>query len=227
MNIVVYELSLGKCHWSLTTHILLNNSLVSKQLAILLKVPHNHNLYIFYKDYNEKYLTPDGLLYCNPTEYIKLAINQGCIKSIKEGLKIGPIYYRWTPSRKDYEIFMFLAAWGGKIEIVKLMLTYGAKNFDDCMQRAVIVNNREVVDLMISCGATDFNDGLYKAVCHGHADMVDYMIACGATRLNDALFGAKAHDRPDMVSLLTKYGAKEENNDEVILQKLFSMFVKK
>ena len=52
---------------------------------------------------------------------------------------------------------MLVAAHNGHIEIVRLMLSHGATDFNNAMEAATWGGHIEIVRLMLSHGATDFN----------------------------------------------------------------------
>ena len=72
----------------------------------------------------------------------------------------------------DYNATMGVAAWAGNIEIVELMLCYGASNYDEAMIEAAEGGHIEIVKLMIDLGADDYNEAMSSAAQEGHIEIV-------------------------------------------------------
>jgi hypothetical protein len=72
---------------------------------------------------------------------------------------------------------------GGNLELAKLMISYGATNWDDGLEIACEGGYIELVNLIIP-NATDWNRGLCGACKGRHIEIIKLMINAGATKCN-------------------------------------------
>jgi len=133
-------------------------------------------------------------------------------------------FYNGYKGRKDiYDYAMRNAAYGGHIEIVKLMIEKDATDFDYAMISATTGGHEKIVKLMIEKGATDFNNSLIKAVEGGNIEIVKLLIE-GATDLDYPLVSAADAGNIEIVKLLIEKGAdvsswvidSAEGNTEIV-----------
>ena len=71
---------------------------------------------------------------------------------------------------------MFEAARNGHIEIVRLMLSHGATDFNHSMVAAARYGHIEIVRLILAQGADDFNSVMSNATHNGHIEIVRLML---------------------------------------------------
>ena len=67
---------------------------------------------------------------------------------------------------------MEAAASNGYINMVRLMLSHGANNFNHSMVAAADYGHIEIVRLMLSHGATDFNNAMEAAASNDYQNIV-------------------------------------------------------
>ena len=75
---------------------------------------------------------------------------------------------------------LYGACLGGHIELVNLMISRGADDWNNGLSGACRGGHIELVNLMISRGADDWNYGLSGACYGGHIELVNLMISRGA-----------------------------------------------
>ena len=76
----------------------------------------------------------------------------------------------------------YSACRGGHKDLAELMITKGAKHWNDGLRAGCEEGHLEIVELMITKGASDYNSGLNNACFRGHKDLVKLMILQGANR---------------------------------------------
>lgn len=64
-------------------------------------------------------------------------------------------------------------------EIVKLMLEHGATRFDSCLEHACELGDLNLALLVVEKGATNWNGGFMSACEYGHIELVKLMLKCG------------------------------------------------
>ena len=96
---------------------------------------------------------------------------------------------------------------GGHLELVKLMISRGANNWDCGLQHACRGGHLELVNLMISRGNDHWNNGLYGACRGGHLELANLMISRGAYTWNYGLRGACRGGHLELVDLIISLGA--------------------
>lgn len=170
LHIVLEELPLGKCEFSLRTIILLktdeNIKFLNKYFGFICDAVN------FYKEYNMQYLTPDGLIYHDIGEHMILAAADGNMEIVKLMLK--PFFDKNNMFMFIYDCnqIMFVAAYNGHIEIVKLMLNVGAYDYDQSMCEAAANGHMEIVKLMLEKGARNYKWAIRQAEKYGHTAIV-------------------------------------------------------
>ena len=75
----------------------------------------------------------------------------------------------------------------GHKELVELMISKGADNWNDGLAGACQGGHTEIVKLMIKKGATNWNGGLYRACKGCHKELIELMIIKGANDFSYAL----------------------------------------
>jgi len=95
-----------------------------------------------------------------------------------------------------------------QIEIVKLMISKGANNWNGGMFSACHNNHTDIVQLMISKGANNLDWGLFGACKGGHIDLVNMMLQKGANDWNLGLIGACQGGHLDIIKLMLEKGAE-------------------
>lgn len=81
-------------------------------------------------------------------------------------------------------------------------------NYNHIMEASIEgTGNIEIINLMISKGANNYNEVLYTASKRGYINIVKLMLSMGANKLNNALEGAAKNGQIDIVKLLLEKGA--------------------
>lgn len=93
------------------------------------------------------------------------------------------------------------------LETVRLMLTYGATNFDECLRQSAGIRRTsiEIVQLLINAGAKDFESALISACVNGRIDVAKLMIAYGASNWELARKRASGYGQNDIVKLINQH----------------------
>lgn len=81
-----------------------------------------------------------------------------------------------------YKKGLIAACEGGHFNVVNLMLSKGANNYNDGLFAACEGGHSELVKLMIDLGANDFNKGLHRACINNHIEVAKIMISKGANK---------------------------------------------
>jgi ankyrin repeat protein len=122
-------------------------------------------------------------------------------------------FYKENKDRKDiFDWAIFVAARGGHMEIVKLMIEKGSTSFNSAMVNAALGGHMEIVKFLIEKGATDFNRAMANAAYRGHIEIVKFLIEKGATNFNIAMTTAAEEGYMKIVKLLIEKGADNFNN---------------
>jgi Ankyrin repeats (3 copies) len=121
-------------------------------------------------------------------------------------------FYKENKNNKNiYNTSMDEAAYGGHMEIVKLMIEKGSTDFNWAMGFASEAGHMEIVKLMIEKGATDFNTAMEYAAGGGNMEIVKLMIEKGATNFNWAMKNAANGGHMEIVKLMIDKGATNFN----------------
>jgi ankyrin repeat protein len=70
------------------------------------------------------------------------------------------------------------ACLGGNIDVVRLMIDLGAKNYDHGLCGACEGGHINIVKMMIYLGAKDLHEGFATACIHGHTAVVELLLPC-------------------------------------------------
>lgn len=97
---------------------------------------------------------------------------------------------------------------GGHMDIIQLMISRGATNWQTGLEKACGKGHIEIAKLMISRGATDYNKGMLYACRGGNMEIVRLMISLGATCWNKALSCACYGGNINLIRFLIKHGAR-------------------
>jgi ankyrin repeat protein len=108
---------------------------------------------------------------------------------------------------------MVCAAENGHIDIVRLMIEKGTKNFHEAITHAALYGHIEIVKLMIEKGVEKFekNNAMWVAARHGHIDIARLMIEHRANNFNEAMGYATRNGHIDIVRLMIEHGANNFN----------------
>ena len=94
------------------------------------------------------------------------------------------------------------AARGGHLDIVRLMLSRGANNYNEAMTRAALRGHLEIVRLMLDQGADAYNEAMTSAALRGHLEIVRLMLDQGANNYNEAMTYAYLYRHINVVELI-------------------------
>ena len=113
----------------------------------------------------------------------------------------------------NYEKIMVNAASRGNIDVVKLMLEKGAKDYNWAMRCASEGSHMDIIVLMIEkYGANDFNGAMITAAGNGQINVVRFMLAYGANNYDAAMINAAGSGEIDIVKLMIEKGANDYNS---------------
>ena len=101
----------------------------------------------------------------------------------------------------DYNDGLQVAALGGHMDIVQLMLNKGAHP-DYGLSGAAMGGHMDIVQLMLSKGAINYNWGLFGAAGGGHMDIVQLLLSKGAADLGSALYAAEFNGHTKCAELI-------------------------
>ena len=107
----------------------------------------------------------------------------------------------------DWDDGLWGACEGGNIDIVNLMIYYGADNWENGLWGSCEGGHIDIVNMMIKKGAYNWNHGLWGACGGGHIDIVNMMIENGADDWNSGLWRACEKGHINIVNLMIKKGA--------------------
>lgn len=151
----------------------------------------------------------DGGIYHNRTVFnmcLEGACIGGHINVVKFAIKNGAI---------NYGTGMIRACQYNHIELVKMMMTYGANHWDNFLKFACAGTSggSEIIDLMIQCGASNWDESLLVACKFGNIGHVKMMIQHGANlfNINDCFIEACVHNHTKIAKLLVDLGANDYN----------------
>ena len=102
---------------------------------------------------------------------------------------------------------LYAVCQSGNIDVVNLMISLGANDWNGGLSGACIGGHLELAKLMISHGANDWNWGLRGACGGGHLELVNLMIFHGANDWNHGLRGACGGDHLELAKLMIYHGA--------------------
>jgi Ankyrin repeats (3 copies) len=118
-------------------------------------------------------------------------------------------YKEYKDNKYIFDYVMDKAAYGGHMEIVKLMIEKGARYFDDAMRFAAKEGHMEIVKLMIEKGTAMFDDAMYWAAGEGHMEIVKLMIEKGATDFDTTMAYAAEGGHMGIVKFMIEKGATD------------------
>lgn len=141
---------------------------------------------------------------------------ENCLADFRKDLK-AIIKYPHTTRRVVYvssferthynnpiNIALVTAAEYGHSDIVKLLIEYGANNYNGALYQAAAKGYVDIITDLINAGANDFNIALLKAAAGGHLDVAELMIKHGADNIEMAISRALEANNTDIVKLLMK-----------------------
>lgn len=106
---------------------------------------------------------------------------------------------------------LYGACESGNINIINLMIKYGATDFGGALNYACQNNNIDVIKYLIDLGCDDWDDGLDGASYGGHINLVNMMIKNGANNWDDSLFSSTSQGHYEISKLLIEKGANNLN----------------
>ena len=112
-----------------------------------------------------------------------------------------------TKDANDWNYGLYAACEDGYQELVQLMITKGANDWNTALYNACGGGHQTLAELMITKGANDWNRALYAACVAGHQALVQLMITKGANNWNIALYGACRGGHQALVQLMITKGA--------------------
>jgi len=131
-------------------------------------------------------------------------------RSAIEGGHIDLFYFLFNkipekPNCQYYNKIMATAAEHGYKQIVELMLSKGASDYEYTMTMATYNNHIELVNLMLNLGANNYNKTLVISACRGHIDIVKLMLDLGANNYQEAIDDATQMGFNDIIELIKSY----------------------
>lgn len=94
------------------------------------------------------------------------------------------------------------------LEGLKLLLEH-EEDYDVLMYQAAALGNLEMIDLLISLGATDFNKAMVKAAVKGHVEVVKFMIQKGSNNFTEVLNHVVITKNIEIVIMILRLGAMD------------------
>lgn len=178
-QIVVYDLSSGKCNWSLQTHIILS---IEENVRKLNKIYNIHRVYNdhndFYKNYHLEQLTPDSELYISKYKRMKLACK--------------PAYYHQyfdNLVNKYGQHLIAIKVYALRYANVELLLKYYPpdeyKGDHAIIESLIIDGNLQILKLYYfivniyeegKADSVDYKYFLRDAAMYDHIDIVDFLL---------------------------------------------------
>ena len=120
-------------------------------------------------------------------------------------------------SSAAYNMTMYIAARNGPINIVRHMLKTGADRWADSMMvEAAFGGQLDIVQLLMEYGAHDWNCGMSRAASGGHLHVVKYMADRGANDWNAAMRNAANRGHFNIVRFLVERGADDYSADMLV-----------
>lgn len=110
----------------------------------------------------------------------------------------------------NWNMGLLHASKNNKMELINYMIDKGGKKRYG-LYGACSTNNRHIVDYLIQLGSNDWNSGLAGACHGGKKDMIDYMIDKGANNLNKGLSGACTQGSMEIINYIISKGANDWN----------------
>jgi ankyrin repeat protein len=115
-------------------------------------------------------------------------------------------YHLIVRLKRKYNRFHTLCKFGN-IDIIKLLISHGADDWNNGLIGACGGGHLELAELMISHGAYVWNFGLIEACKNGHLETANLMIASSADNWTFGLSYACSNGHLELVKLMTSYGA--------------------
>lgn len=112
---------------------------------------------------------------------------------------------------KESEGVLAYACYNGYIDLVKLMIEKGARNWNRGLTNACFGGHKDIAELMIELATgrdLDWNEGLHRACYSGNKEVINLMILNGANFWNYGLAGACHGGHKGVVDLMILKGAK-------------------
>ena len=128
-------------------------------------------------------------------ERMKIAITRGDIATVERMIELG--------ANRDEA--MSEAALGGHIEIVKLMLSHNANDYNWAMASAALGGHIDIVKLMLARNANDYNTAMSQAALGGHMEIVKLMLSRNANDYNRAMALAARGGHIEIVKLICSH----------------------
>lgn len=129
----------------------------------------------------------------------------------------------WT-SKLDWDCYLLNACTSGNMDLVHLLINYGASNWNMCLYEACLCNNMILAEFMIEKGANtnmgtgiavgDLNKCLHQTCRTGNMQISELLIKHGANDWDLAIQGTYHGGHFDLMELIIKARNNEENYDE-------------
>ena len=126
--------------------------------------------------------------------------------------------YITNPNIKTLNHIMSNAAYFNNIELINLMLKYGASDYNGSVFGAIRGNHINIIELMLDLGTegvaervNDYNGFMKEAATHNNIDIVRLMLKYGANNYNDVMAAASSVGTTNIVRLMLDLGADNYN----------------
>lgn len=130
-----------------------------------------------------------------------------------------------TFGANDWEDGLWGACAGGNMQLVQFFIDKGARNYAARLNTACYYDQVDIANFLIKKGANDWDDALCHACENGSINTARLMIDRGATYLNDALELACMNNKHEMVQFIISCGASNCNCGNSIQQHLLDAAV--
>lgn len=198
INHILYDLTLGRCNWSLQTQLLLTKENIDQLLTILnIKCSWVHTVEDFSHAYNRDYITPDiaihndddsqFYLFCDHKLFDQLCdkipdltithetIIDGSYKAIEHNhLRLFTLL--WPNVHHDFKNLLSRAVAQNRIDFVSIILTRENITIDDCLYTAIAYNYVDMFKFLLPYNHTNLKKEASYAAIVGQLEILKFLI---------------------------------------------------
>ncbi|MEM3858013.1 MAG: ankyrin repeat domain-containing protein [Candidatus Micrarchaeaceae archaeon] len=108
---------------------------------------------------------------------------------------------------------LYRASKGGNIDIMKLLISYGANNFNYALEGACRGEKVEAARFLLSYNVNDLFRSIYYACRSGNLELIKLLISKGIKHWDQALYGACKNGNIENVKYLLQYAKNPSYNE--------------
>tara|TARA_R110001599_G_scaffold5250_1_gene26379 strand:+ start:43 stop:666 length:624 start_codon:yes stop_codon:yes gene_type:complete len=146
-------------------------------------------------------------LFIRMTYYISKLEEESGIPYINSEYYNPKILYSHRPKDR-YDYALLYASHVGDMNLIKLLISKGAKDFSNAMTDAADGGHIDIVKFFMTKGARSFTISMAKAAYSGHLDIVKLMLKNGARNLDLSIGYAATGDHQEILDFLKEYKSK-------------------